>query len=112
MRRDECQVSSDKWTEKNMKKQITVFTLCAILFALGTSASAQQAKKLSQIGYLSSRDRTSDAERSEAVRAGLRELGYIEGKNIVIEYRYADGKREQFRSLPLSSCVSRSNSSW
>jgi len=82
-----------------MKKPITVFTLCAILFALGTSASAQQAKKLSQIGYLSSRDRASDAERSEAVRAGLREIGYIEGKNIVIEYRYADGKREQFPEL-------------
>jgi putative ABC transport system substrate-binding protein len=62
-------------------------------------ADAQQSKKVPRIGYLSSRDRASDAERSEAVRAGLRELGYIEGKNILIEYRYADGKRERFPAL-------------
>jgi putative ABC transport system substrate-binding protein len=62
-------------------------------------ADAQQPKKVPRIGYLSSRDRASDAERSEAVRAGLRELGYIEGKNILIEYRYADGKRERFPAL-------------
>jgi putative ABC transport system substrate-binding protein len=61
-------------------------------------ADAQQPKKVPRIGYLSSRDRAS-AERSEAVRAGLRELGYIEGKNILIEYRYADGKRERFPAL-------------
>jgi putative ABC transport system substrate-binding protein len=65
----------------------------------GAVAEAQQGKKTPRIGYLSSRDRASDAERSEAVRAGLRELGYVEGRNIFIEYRYADGKREQFPHL-------------
>jgi putative ABC transport system substrate-binding protein len=65
----------------------------------GAVARAQQPTKVPRIGYLSSRDRVSDAERSEAVRAGLREAGYIEGKNIAIEYRYAHGKREKFPEL-------------
>jgi putative tryptophan/tyrosine transport system substrate-binding protein len=75
------------------------FALSALIFPLFSPAEAQQGRKIPRIGYLSSRDRGSDAERSKAVRAGLRELGYIEGKNILIEYRYVDGKREQFPEL-------------
>jgi putative ABC transport system substrate-binding protein len=82
-----------------MKKKITVLTLCAMLLALCFPAEAQQPKKVPRIGYFSARDPASDSARSEAVRLGLRELGYIEGQNIAIEYRYAEGKRERFREL-------------
>jgi putative ABC transport system substrate-binding protein len=73
--------------------------LVLVLLFGWAGAEAQQPKKVPRIGYLSSRDRASDAERSEAIRAGLRELGYIEGKNIFIEYRFAHGNREQFPQL-------------
>ena len=51
------------------------------------------------IGYLSSRDPASESARTEAVRLGLRERGYIEGQNIAIEHRYAEGNRERFPEL-------------
>jgi putative ABC transport system substrate-binding protein len=80
--------------EKNMKKKLTILTLCALLFALSFSASAQQPKKVPRIGYLSSGDPASESIRSEPIRAALRDLGYIEGQNITIEYRYTEGKRD------------------
>jgi putative tryptophan/tyrosine transport system substrate-binding protein len=55
-------------------------------------AEAQQPKKVSQIGYLSSYDRATESSRAEAIRLALRELGYIEGQNIAIEYRYSEGE--------------------
>ena len=66
-------------------------------FAL--SAEAQQPKKVSRIGYLSSSDPASDSPRSEAIRLALRELGYIEGQNIATEYRYAEGKLDRLPEL-------------
>jgi putative ABC transport system substrate-binding protein len=95
-------VLSVRWIEakkKHMKKKITVLTLSAMLFALCFSASAQQAKKVPRIGYLSSADAARDSARSEAIRLALRELGYIEGQNIAIEYRYAEGKRDRAPEL-------------
>ena len=62
-----------------------------MLLALCYSASAQQPKKVSRIGYLSPVDPASDSARAEGIRLALRELGYIEGQNIAIEYRYAEG---------------------
>src|SRR4029453_16463025 len=82
-----------------MKKTITVLSLCAMLFALCVPASAQQPTKVPRIGYLTSASRTSESPRLEAFRQGLRDLGYVEGKNIVIEWRYADGNRNRQRSL-------------
>jgi putative ABC transport system substrate-binding protein len=73
--------------------------LSAILFALCFSADAQQPKNVSRIGYLTSRAPASDSTRSEAIRLALRELGYIEGHNIAIEYRYADGKLDRLPEL-------------
>jgi putative ABC transport system substrate-binding protein len=78
-----------------MKIKMTVLILCAILFALCVPADAQQLKKSFRIGYLSATDRASDAPRASAVRIALRELGYIEGDNIIIEYRHAEGKPRQ-----------------
>jgi putative ABC transport system substrate-binding protein len=84
---------------EDMKKRVTVITLCALLFALCSSAAAQQPKKVFRIGYLSALDPARESARSEAIRLALRELGYIEGQNIVIEYRYAEGKPEKIPEL-------------
>src|SRR5262249_54405277 len=75
-----------------MKKKITVLTLCAILLALCLSSQAQQPTKAFRIGYLSGTDQATDSPRAEGIRRALRELGYIEGQNIIIEYRHAEGK--------------------
>jgi putative tryptophan/tyrosine transport system substrate-binding protein len=85
--------------EKNMNIKITVLTLGAVLFALSLSAEAQQPKKVPRIGYLSSGDPATESTRSEAIRLALRELGYTEGQNIAIEYRYAEGKIDRFSKL-------------
>src|SRR5919108_5710363 len=82
-----------------MNKKLLCSTLCALLFALCVSAEAQQPKKVPRIGYLSARDPASEFTRSEAIRLALRELGYIEGQNIAIEYRYAEGKRDRYHEL-------------
>ena len=57
----------------------------AMLLALCYSASAQQPKKISRIGYLMGTESATDSPRPEAIRRGLRELGYIEGQNIAID---------------------------
>jgi putative ABC transport system substrate-binding protein len=71
-----------------------------ITFAMcGPVATAQQPKKVSRIGYLSSNDPATESTRSEAIRRALRPLGHIEGQNIAIEYRYAEGKIDRFSEL-------------
>jgi putative ABC transport system substrate-binding protein len=85
--------------EKNMTRKITVLTLCAMLLALCSSAQAQQPTKVSRIGYLIATSPSVIAVRIEAFRQGLRALGYIEGKNIVIDYRYAEGKLDHLPAL-------------
>jgi putative ABC transport system substrate-binding protein len=82
-----------------MRRKITGLALCATLFALCSFAEAQQAKKMARIGYLSlqSGPRTTLV----AFKKGLRELGWVEGKQIEVEYRYAGGdldKLSQFAS--------------
>jgi putative tryptophan/tyrosine transport system substrate-binding protein len=84
---------------KEKKKKIAVLTLCAMLFALSFSASAQQPKKVPRIGYLSSQDPARESARSEAIRLALRDLGHIEGQNIAIEYRFAEGKVDRAPEL-------------
>src|SRR4030095_9698313 len=83
-----------------MKKTITVLTLCATLFALSFPAEAQQPKEVPRIGYLTADSRSARADvRAEAFRQGLRELGYVEGKNLVIEWRSAEGKQDRLPAL-------------
>ncbi len=72
---------------------VLVVALCTMLFALCAPAQPQQPKKAPRIGWLGAA-RTSSS-RIEAFRQGLHELGYAEGKNIVIEYRYAEGKLDR-----------------
>ena len=71
----------------------------ALLFALCISAEAQQTKKIARIGYLNAGDQVSRVYRTEAFRQGLKELGYIEGKNIIIEYRFAEARQERLPEL-------------
>src|SRR5262249_36238106 len=83
---------------KNMKRKITVLSLSAMLFALCSSAEAQPAK-IPRIGYLSGNSLSAIVARAEAFRQGLRELGYTEGKNIIIEWRSAEGKNDRLPAL-------------
>src|SRR5262245_29571794 len=70
-----------------------------LLFALCLSAEAQQPTKIARIGYLNPGDPVSRTYRTEAFRQGLKELGYIEGKNIIIEYRFAEAKSDRLPEL-------------
>jgi putative ABC transport system substrate-binding protein len=69
--------------------------LCVILYALCPSAGAQQTGKVFRIGYLAGTDLVANKARVEALRQGLRDLGYVEGKNLAIELRYAEAKFER-----------------
>jgi len=82
-----------------MRKNVIYLTLCAMLFALCLPATAQQPTKIPRIGYLVGGSASATSGRTEAFRQGLRELGYVEGKNIVIEYRYAEGKLDRLPAL-------------
>jgi ABC-type uncharacterized transport system substrate-binding protein len=81
------------------KAAVPSIRVAVVLLALGVIAEAQQPKKVPRIGYLSNTDPATESTRTEAVRVALREHGYIEGQNIAIEYRYAEGKRDRFPEL-------------
>ena len=79
---------------------------CWELFAIvltfvlgGAAAAAQQPTKVSRIGYLSSGDAASSSARAEGIRLALRELGYVDGQNIAVEYRYGEGKNDRLPEL-------------
>src|SRR5262245_2322278 len=75
------------------------FVLCAMLFALCFPVQAQQPKKISRIGILISNSPSAAAQRVAALQKGLHELGYVEGKSIIIDYRYAEGKPDTVPAL-------------
>jgi putative ABC transport system substrate-binding protein len=82
-----------------MRKGIIRIALSAVLFALCPSAEAQQSTKVAQIGFLVGGRPSAVSERLEALRQALREFGYVEGKNIVIEARYAEGNVNSRRTF-------------
>ena len=82
-----------------VSKSVFSFMLGALLFALCFPTQAQQATKPPRIGYLSASSPSAISDRTEALRQGLSELGYLEGKNIVIEWRYAEGKLDRLPAL-------------
>jgi putative tryptophan/tyrosine transport system substrate-binding protein len=82
-----------------MAKRIFPLALSAMLFALSFAAEAQQPAKVPRIGYLTGASLSSQSANTEAFQQGLRDRGYIEGKNIVIEWRGADGNRDRQRAL-------------
>src|SRR5688500_988916 len=73
--------------------------VAVIVLAVAVVAEAQQPTKVYRLGLLSARSSSSESRRTEAFRQGLRELGYVEGKNIVIDYRYAEGMSERLPDL-------------
>ena len=74
-----------------MLRHLVWMPLCVLLLALGVPVEAQQPKKIVRVGYLAAVSAAADAPRLEAFRQGLRELGYIEGENLVIEFRHEGG---------------------
>ena len=78
---------------------VSSILVAVVLLARGVIAEAQQARKIPRIGYLSATSTSNNAARIEAFRQGLRELGYVEGKNIVIEWRHAEEKLDRLPAL-------------
>ena len=76
-----------------------IFAISAVLFAFCSSVEAQQPTKVPRIGYLGGATASASSTRLEPFRQGLRELGYIEGKNIVVEWRSAEGKPDRLPAL-------------
>src|SRR5262245_8085246 len=81
------------------KRKLGSLVLCAVLLILCTSAEAQQATKIPQIGYLEGGPLYAHTARMEAFRQGLRERGYEEGKNIGIEWRFGESKVDRLPAL-------------
>ena len=90
-------VVSAHWS--GVSKNILSFALCAILLAFCVSTEAQQPTKVPRIGYLNGSAYSATSDRVEGFRQGLRDLGYQEGKTILIEWRYANGKRDRQREM-------------
>jgi ABC-type uncharacterized transport system substrate-binding protein len=82
-----------------MKTLLRLFAIVLTLEGYGTIAQAQQPKKVFRIGYLAANDAARDTTNSEGIRLALRERGHIEGQNIAIEYRYAEGKPDRYSEL-------------
>jgi putative tryptophan/tyrosine transport system substrate-binding protein len=85
--------------EKPMKRKITVFALSAMLFALCSSAEAQQTGKVPRLGFLDVTTSAASAVLMEVFRQEMRKLGWIEGKNFTIDSRFAEGKFDRLPGL-------------
>jgi putative ABC transport system substrate-binding protein len=88
-----------KGVSEEMNRKIYCLVLCALLFALSSSAEAQQPGKVFRIGFLTSTTASGSAGLLEVFRQELSKLGWIEGKNITIEYRFAEQKFERLPEL-------------
>ena len=82
-----------------MARKTVVFLLAGLALAFVHIAEAQQPSKVPKIGFLVVPSRSFFADRMESFRQGLHSLGYVEGKNILIEYRYAEGKLDRLPNL-------------
>jgi putative ABC transport system substrate-binding protein len=83
-----------------MSKKIICLALYAMLFAFSSPLEAQQTKKVPRIGWLEISSPNPEALRHiEMFRQGLRDLGWVEGQNIALEYRYADGRADRLPNL-------------
>ena len=82
-----------------MNRNVWVLPLTVFLLLVAAISGAQQPAKVWKIGVLVSGNKASNAMRDEALREGLRQLGYEENKNIVWEYRYGEGKTDRLSQL-------------
>lgn len=82
-----------------MSRKTLAGCLCAMLLATSVPIQAQQPKRIPRVGYLAAVSASADAPRLEAFRQGLRDFGYIEGKNIFIDYRHQSGSFERLPDL-------------
>ncbi len=98
---ESCQIhhGSELIIGEELKKMFRLMVIIAILLGCVGMATAQQAKKVLRIGYLSALDPARESTLAEAIRLALRDLGYIEGQNIAIEYRYMQGKIDRAPAL-------------
>jgi putative ABC transport system substrate-binding protein len=78
---------------------VCLVAVCSLLVAPCPPAHAEQQRKIHRIGYLSVRNPAVESSRAAAIRSALRDFGYIEGQNIALEYRYAEGRRERFPDI-------------
>jgi putative ABC transport system substrate-binding protein len=84
--------------DRVMNRRAFIGTLAGGLLAAPLAADAQTAGKVYRIGVLEPTSTALNAANLDAFRQGLRELGYVEGRNMMIEYRSADGRSERFRT--------------
>src|SRR5215831_5401532 len=82
-----------------MKKKIPGFAICALLLVFCLPVQAQPSKKVPRVGILIADSASTSTTRIEAFRQGLRDLGYVEGPNITLEYRFAEGVNDRFPNL-------------
>ena len=82
-----------------MVRKVSIFIFVTVILASVLFAHAQQPGKIPRIGYLTGVSPSTNSARHETFRQGLRELGYVEGKNIVIEWRSAEGKFDRLPAL-------------
>src|SRR5262245_35771109 len=78
-----------------MNTKMIVCLVVATLLSTASFVEAKQPKKIPRIGYLSISSSSDSAHRIEAFRQGLRDVGYVEGENIIIEWRFADGRADR-----------------
>lgn len=93
-------IGNRQLAEGNRKKaKFLLAALCAMLFALCSAAQARQHVNIPRVGVLLALPHDAIADRIGAFRRGLRERGYVEGKTLVVDFRYADGKFDQLPRL-------------
>jgi hypothetical protein len=94
-----------------MSRRALALALLIACVAAPFSAEAQQAARVYRLGFLSMRAGPIDNPQLDAFRAALRELGYVEGRNVVLEVRYAGGDDKKLEASPPSWCASTQTSS-
>jgi putative ABC transport system substrate-binding protein len=82
-----------------MNRKVLICLLTTVLLSIAPFVGAQQPKKVRRVGFVDAGSPATTGHRAEAFVQGLRELGYVDGQNIVIEYRWADGKLESLPAL-------------
>jgi putative ABC transport system substrate-binding protein len=84
---------------ENVNTKITIIALCAMLRVLSASAEAEQPKNVPRIGFIAVGSRSVSQHHVDVFLQGLRDLSYVEDKNIVIDYRYGEGREDLLRDF-------------